>query len=397
VKALARCFGRTLRQIFGEQETLVLLFGASVLYALFYPTPYMGQVLRDLPVVVVDRDHTALSRQLTRWLDGSEAARVASRTNDLAAAQDSVRAGAAGAVLLIPQDFERHVLRREPAYVEAYADASYFLVYSTALRAINGVVGTLSTGIAVRRLEASGFTEKAALERTRPVTFVAWPLFNPLAGYGTFVVPAVFILILQQTLLIGIAALRVGERRQGESDNEPIWAILGGKLGATALIYAGHAVFMFGVVFSLYGFPMRASWLAVFIFLVPYFAAVTLLGLAVAELFDRPESSTVALAAMSLPALFMSGISFPADVQAGWVRALALVLPSTFGIQGFLQLAEMGARLDQTFRAWGALWIQVVVYWSLAWLVLRHRGRGLYSRQLSVVRPNEGVPGPKTI
>jgi ABC-2 type transport system permease protein len=375
MKALARCFWQTLRQIAGEAETVVLLLAASILYAVFYPTPYMRQVLRDLPVVVVDRDHSALSRQLTRWVDASEAASVTARSNDLDAAQDSLRAGAAGAVLLIPKDFERHVLRREPAYVEAYADASYFLVYSTALRAINGAVGTLSGGISVRRQEASGLTAQAAVRRARPVTFVPWPLFNPLAGYGTFVVPAVFILILQQTLLIGIAALRVAEREKGESGNEPLWATLGGKLGATALIYLGHAVFMFGVVFSLYGFPMRASWLDVFIFLVPYFAAVTLLGLAVAELFDRPESSTVALAAMSLPALFMSGISFPVDVQAGWVRVLAVVLPSTFGIQGFLQLAEMGASFDQTLRSWGALWIQAVVYWSLAWLVLRYRGR----------------------
>src|SRR5712692_1549183 len=375
MKALARCFWQTLRRIAGETETVVLLLAASILYALFYPTPYMRQVLRDLPVVVVDRDHSALSRQLTRWVDASEAASVTARSSDLDAAQDSLRAGSAGAVLLIPKDFERHVLRREPAYVEAYADASYFLVYSTAIRAINGAVGALSSGISVRRLEASGLTAQAAVRRARPVTFVPWPLFNPLAGYGTFVVPAVFILILQQTLLIGIAALRVAEREKGESGNEPLWAILGGKLGATALIYLGHAVFMFGVVFSLYGFPMRASWLEVFIFLVPYFAAVTLLGLAVAELFDRPESSTVALAAMSLPALFMSGISFPVEVQAGWVRALAVVLPSTFGIQGFLQLAEMGARFDQTLRPWGSLWIQVVVYWSLAWLVLRYRGK----------------------
>jgi ABC-2 type transport system permease protein len=379
MSALVRCFRQTLRRIFREKETLVLLFGASVLYALFYPTPYLRQVLRDLPIVVVDRDHSALSRQLTRWLDASEAASVASRSNDLNAAQDSVRAGAAGAVVLIPKDFERHVLRREPAYVEAYADASYFLVYSTALRAINGVVGTLSAGISVRRNEAAGLTTQAALDRTRPVTFVPWPLFNPLAGYGTFVVPAVFILILQQTLLIGIAAMRVAERQEDGSDKEPLWAILGGNLGATALIYLGHAAFMFGVAFNLYGFPMRASWLDVVIFLVPYFAAATLLGLAIAELFDRPESSTVALAAMSLPALFMSGISFPADVQAGWVRALAVVLPSTFGIQGFLQLAEMGARLNDTLKAWGALWVQVVVYWSLAWLVMRYRQRSSIS------------------
>ena len=379
MSALLACFRQTLRNIVRQKETLTLLFGASILYSFFYPTPYLNQVLRDLPVVVVDRDHSALSRQLIRWLDASEAASVSSRSEDLNAAQDSVRAGVAGAALLIPQDLERHVLRREPAYVEAYVDASYLLVYSTAIRAIQGVTGTLATGISVRRLQASDLTTRAAVQQARPVTFVPWPLFNPLAGYASYVVPTVFILILQQTLLIGIGALRVAERREENHGKEPLWAILGGKLGATAFIYLGHALFMFGVVFSLYGFPMRASWLEVVLFLVPYFAAVTLLGLTIAELFDRPESSTVALAAMGLPALFMSGMSFPAEVQAGWVRVLAVVLPSTFGIQGFLQLAEMGARLDQTLRAWGALWIQVVVYWTLAWLVLRYKGR---SRQL---------------
>ena len=69
MRALARCFAQTLGRIVGEKETLVLLFGASFFYALFYPTPYMKQVLRDLPVIVVDRDHTALSRQITRWLE----------------------------------------------------------------------------------------------------------------------------------------------------------------------------------------------------------------------------------------------------------------------------------------------------------------------------------------
>jgi len=382
MSALLACFRQTLRNIVRQKETLTLLFGASILYSFFYPTPYLNQVLRDLPVVVVDRDHSALSRQLIRWLDASEAASVSSRSEDLNAAQDSVRAGVAGAALLIPQDFERHVLRREPAYVEAYVDGSYLLVYSTAIRAIQGVTGTLATGISVRRLQASDLTTRAAVQQARPVTFVPWPLFNPLAGYASYVVPTVFILILQQTLLIGIGALRVAERRE-ESGSEPLWAVLGGKLGAMILIYAVHAVFMFGVVFSIYGFPMRASLLDVVVFLVPYFAAVTLLGLAIAELFDRAESSTVALVATSLPAVFVSGFSFPAEVQAEWVRAVAVVWPSTFGIRGFLQLAEMGARFDQTLRPWGALWIQVVVYWSLAWLVLRYKGR---ARHLGLAR-----------
>ena len=371
---LVRCFQRTLRGIFHEKETLSILFGASVLYALFYPTPYIKQILRDVPVVVVDRDHSALSRQFTRWLDASEGAAVTGRGDDLYAAQDSVRAGAAGAVLLIPRDFERHVLRREPAYVEVYADASYLLVYSTALRAVSGVAGTLSAKIAVRRAQAAGVYSPAAIRRARPVTFVPWPLFNPVGGYGTFLVPAVFILVLQQTLLIGVAALRVAERQVGTS-HEPLWAILGGKLAATCLIYLGHALFMFGVAFHLYGFAMRGSWVDVLVFLVPFFAAATLLGLAVGELFERAESSTVALVTMAVPALFLSGITFPTEVQAGWLKPVAAVLPSTFGIRGFLQLAVMGARFDQTLRPWVALWAQVVVYWCVAWTILRYRAR----------------------
>lgn len=360
-----------------EKSTVLVLFGASVLYALFYPSPYAHQIVRDVPVVVVDQDHSSLSRQLVRWLDASEGVRIAERSNDLALAQDRVRAGSAGGVILIPQDFERNVLRREPAYVETYADASYLVIQGTVSRAVNSVVATLSTGVSVRRTQGAGFTADAALKRARPAAFVSWPLFNPVAGYGTFVVPAVFVLILQQTLLIGIGALRVVERHDAIPRDEPLWAILGGKVVATSLIYTVHAVIMFGIVFRLYGFPMRAEWLDLVLFLVPFFCSVTLFGIVIAECFDRPESSTIALGATGVPALFLSGVSFPTEVQPQWLQHLAMALPSTFGIRGFLQLAEMGAGFEQTLRAWAGLCAQTVAYGAMAWVILRYRTRSV--------------------
>src|SRR5262249_2935622 len=120
MRSLGRAALRTLRLI-GHDPGMVALLGiASVFYSLFYPTPYLHQVLRDVPVVVVDRDHTAMSRQLARWLDASEGLAVAGRSADLAGAQEAVRAGTLGGVVLIPVDFERHILRREPAYLTAY-------------------------------------------------------------------------------------------------------------------------------------------------------------------------------------------------------------------------------------------------------------------------------------
>src|SRR6185312_16432475 len=102
------------------------------------------------------------------------------------------------------------------------------------------------------------------------------------------------------------------------------------------------------------------------VFLIPFITASVLLGVVISELFQRPESSTVALALTSVPALFLSGISFPVENQAEWVRAVALALPTTFGIRGFVQIGEMGATLAETWRSWGALWLQTLIYGLVA-------------------------------
>ena len=127
MSALIRATLRTLHTITHEQEVLSLLVLASVFYSLFYPTPYLRQMLRDEPVLVVDRDHTRLSRRFARWLDATEGVAVTGRTADLEAAQAAVRAGTVGGVVLIPEDFEGHVLRREPTVLTTYADGSYLV------------------------------------------------------------------------------------------------------------------------------------------------------------------------------------------------------------------------------------------------------------------------------
>jgi ABC-2 type transport system permease protein len=250
-------------------------------------------------------------------------------------------------VVLIPEDFQRHVLRREPATVTTYADGSYLLVRNTVAGSVSTVAAALGAGIT---------------KRPPPVGLASWPLFNPLGGYATFVVPAVFILVLQQTLLIGMGTLRVVERHNPPSVPEPVWAALAGTVIVILGLYLLQAAFMFLVAFRLYGLPFRAELGTAAVFLIPFIASSTLLGLAIGELFRRPESATVALVLTSVPALFLSGISFPWEDQAAWVRAVALAFPTTFGIRGFVQIGEMGATLAEAWRSWGSLWLQTLIY-----------------------------------
>jgi len=161
-----------------------------------------------------------------------------------------------------------------------------------------------------------------------------------------------------------------------------VWAALGGTVVVILGLYLLQAAFMFLVAFRLYGLPLHADLGTAAVFLIPFIISTTLLGLAIGELFERPESSTLALVLTSVPALFLSGISFPWEDQAAWVRAVALALPTTFGIRGFVQIGEMGATLAEAWRSWGALWLQALLYGLAAAYLMwwRRLRRGEQSR-----------------
>ena len=220
------------------------------------------------------------------------------------------------------------------------------------------------------RLRSSAMRE---LEEGQPLALVG---LLPAGGYATFLVPAVFILVLQQTLLIGMGTLRVAERHSPIGDSGPVWARLGGIVTVLLVLYLLEAAVMFLVAAWLYGLPLRADLPTAAVFLIPFITASILLGLAIGELFERPESSTVALALTSVPALFLSGISFPLENQAAWVRAIGLALPTTFGIRGFVQIGEMGATLVEAWRSWGALWLQTLIYGLIAAYLMSQRRAG---------------------
>ncbi len=193
--------------IFGDRGVLLIMGFAVIFYAFVYPLPYSREVLRKVPLVVIDHDNSALSRQLVRMVDASDLIRVDGRAQNLEDARKNIAAGRYSAALVIPVDFEKTVLQARRATVAAYVDATYFLVYRQAMTGLVKAVRTLSAGIQVRRFQAQGWSEEKARVDRSPLNFIDRPLFNPSLGYATYIVPGVLILILQQTMLIGIGMI----------------------------------------------------------------------------------------------------------------------------------------------------------------------------------------------
>ena len=400
MKAVLRNARAEALRVFRDPGALLVLVGAIFLYSFFYPIPYQPQVLREVPVAVVDQDRTPLSRQLLRMADAHSLLRVAERPVTLAEAERLVLAGRVGGILVVPPGFERDVQRGMKARVGVFADASYFLVYRQVATGFLEAVGTLSAGIDIRRLEARGRTEAAARALRDPVPLLVRPLFNPTEGYASYVVPAVLVLILQQTLLIGIGLLggtaaekpgtvpapsfRGAPSESGEAGSATpadssgparpaslgITRLLGRALFYLAL-YSVYAVLVFAVVYRLYGFPERSRALALSLFALPFLLACIFLALALGALFTRRETAMQVLLFTSLPSVFLAGFAWPVEAVPSWLRAASFLIPSTSGIAGFLRLTEMGAQLRHVGFEWLVLWALASAYFLLAWLAER--------------------------
>ena len=207
-RGVAIAMGNEVQRILGDRGILGLIVLAPLAYGALYPQPYLGQVLRSLPIAVVDQDQTELSRDLVQTLNADEAITVKVRSDTIAEAQAALDRHEVYAILAIPKDTERQVLRGEKARIAAYVDAAYFLLYSRTLQGISEAASAVSTNIATRGARNEGSLVYATLARSAsPIDFLSQPLFNPTGGYASYVVPAAFILILQQTLLLGVASL----------------------------------------------------------------------------------------------------------------------------------------------------------------------------------------------
>lgn len=375
MKTLLRAFADEARLVFSDLGILIITVLAVVAYAFFYPVPYLNQVLRDVPVAVVDLDHSGLSRRLVRMADAHEAIRVAAEPLSAADSERLVRSGEVAGVLVIPRGFERDVLEGRRARLSAQIDASYLLTYNAALTGMLESAGTMSAGVEVARWRARGSTREAALRARRPVGLDLRPLFNATSGYATYVVPAVLVLILQQTLLIGIG-MAGGARRERiaagsdapiDMGGHPVVQVAGRSI-PYLLLYAANAAYYFGFIPRYYGYYVPRVAGAVALLTVPFLLATIFLGLALRVFFRRRETAMQVLLFTSLPLVFLGGFAWPSEALPAWLHRAAAFVPTTTAIPAFLRVARQGGGLADVSMETGVLWALVALYFPAACL-----------------------------
>lgn len=358
MKAVFAAAHEELTRIFTLRPAFSVMILATAIYALFYPQPYLNEALRDVPIALVDRDGTTSSRELARRIDATSDIAVAMVLPDLPSAERAVFARDVSGILLIPKDFERDLLHGRSSPLALYADASYFLIYQRVSGAATAVARAFGAEVETSRLINLGIDPALAMAASDPMPLTAEPLFNPQGGYATYVLPAAFVLLLQQTLLMGAGLLGTFSRVRS---HEPLR--LGDRLAYTtgrllaylALQAVILPVYLIGLPY-LYGVPRLGPVLPILIFAVPFVLAVGSLGLLMASVFRNPLIVQLVCGAIGLPFFFLAGFAWPAEAIPEPIRFLALLVPSTSAIDGFVRLSQLGAGLSDVQTQFFVLW-----------------------------------------
>jgi len=372
---LWRALSNTVAAALRDRGLVILFVAAIPVYSFFYPLPYATQSVRDIPLVVVDLDASPMSRDIVSRLSAVAAIRNGGNASSIDEASGALAAGEIAGIVVVPQNFSRDAMRGTPTAVTVFGTGAYPVQDSAVLGSVGAVVQSVAGEVTGARMAHQGAPAAALLQSARAgPAFIDQPLYNLARGYGSYVVAAVGILIVQQVMLMAIASL-VGTWLEGRAGT-----LFGAQtVGLSALVgtIAGFAFFVFlallyfiGFVFWFQDYPRGGNLAGAVAFSALTALTVGSLGVALGAWFADRERALQVLLVTSVPFLFMGGIVFPREAMPAPINALAMLVPTTPGIFGFVKLNQMGATWSEIRPEFLNMTVLLLLYATLAaWAV----------------------------
>lgn len=368
-----------LRLVLKDEGVLIFFIIVPLIYPLLYSWIYNNETVREVPVVVVDDSHSAMSRQFIRMCDASPDVQIKYYASDIDEAQMLMGRQIVKAIYRIPADFESNLMRMQQSVVSVYCDMSLMLTYKAAYQTALAVSQTMNKEIQIQL--AGHYTKREEQIQAAPLQCDDVALYNPGGGYGSAILPAVLMLILQQTLVLGIG-MAAGTARETNrfSDLVPIqshyhgtFRIVLGKAMVYFMIYAVMGTWLTVVVPRIFNFPHLAQWYNLLMLMLPYTLACIFFGITVSCLVRYRENVMLLVVFVSIPLLFLSGASWPQSAIPGFWQGISWLFPSTFGVRAYVRLNSMGGSIGDVLTEYQILWLHVLIYFVIACLVYRHQ------------------------
>lgn len=365
------------RTTFRDQGVLIFFILVPLVYPLIYSFIYTNETVRDVPTVVVDESRSSLSREYLRKVDATPEVNIVSYCADMEEAKLAMKDRVAYGIIYVPASFSEDIAEGRQTHVSVLVDMSGLLYYKSLVLANTEVSLDMNAEIKLQR--AGNTTERQDEITAYPIKYQDVALYNPTNGFAAFLIPAVLMLIIQQTLLLGIG-LSAGTAREHNRfrDLVPIdrhyhgtLRIVLGKGLSYLMVYAVISVYILCAVPWMFSLNRIAQPGELTLFTLPYLAACIFFSMTASAAIRNRETCMLLFVFTSVPLLFLSGISWPESAMPDFWRYFAHLFPSTFGIKGYVRINSMGATLNEVATEYRALWLQAGIYFITTCLVYR--------------------------
>lgn len=364
-------------------SVLLVLSGGIFMYGLLYNYMYAPNVVRNAPVAVVDMSRTPLSRHYARMLDATPQARVLTNNTDLLAAKELMKQDEVVGIVYIPRDFDARVGRGEQAVYILYSTTTAFLYYASMQEASAGAMLAVNDDVRPEQVVFLPPEDVQPIVQAKAINVVGTALYNYTDGYGTYLIPAVLMVVIFQTLLFVISMLSGKERETGDLLRfaGPLLAdvsfsrmagVVIGKSFTYLVFYAMFSVFLLGLLPLVFQLPHLARPWEIVALMIPYILATSFFGLACSVFFSDSDAPLLLLAFFSVGLIFLSGVSYPLELMPWYWQWAHYVVPAAPGTLAFVKINSMGASMAEISRQYIILWGQCGVYFVLACMAYRY-------------------------
>ena len=331
MKHFWQAYLQTFKDIVGHSSIFTTLILSVLLYSFFYPTAYRAQQAEALPIIIVDEEQSALTAEIISHVAQSPTVDVKVVTGNFAEAKQLIERQKADGILLLPDNLSQAIRHGENGGIGLYLSAANFLATKQiGLGLASSIENTLQQ-YAERFQDISHFSPAISIHQV--------PLFNTLSGYGSYVFPAVAVLIIHQTVLLGLSMLlAVYKERQVQLNATRFWAICFAIFTISGL----GCLYLFGFTFWLFDYPRGGNFAGLILAIPVFLYCIIAMSCLFASFLDLPERAGHVIVFTSIPLFMLSGVAWPHAAMPLWVQAIGNLLPSTHAVQMFIQLNQMG-------------------------------------------------------
>lgn len=368
-----------LKNVFKDSGVMIFFFLVPLAYPLLYAFIYNNEVVHEAKMVVVDPSDSYLSREFIRKVEATPDVKVISVCTDMAEAKKMLDEKKAYGILSFPPEFSKDLHKGKQVTVSLYCDMSSLLFYKAFLLASTEV--SLEIGKELRAHNSTAPSSKAEEILLEPIPYESVAIFNSQNGFASFLVPAILILVLQQTLILGIGMLGGTAREKNRFRSlVPIsrhfngtLRIVFGKSLTYILLYVVVCLWVLAIVPKMFSLPQVGEPWTVVLFVLPYLFACIFMAMTLSGFMRSRESPMLVFVFTSVILLFISGVSWPKEAIPPFWQVVGYAFPSTPGIQGFIRINTTGATLNEVAHEYHTLWVQAGVYFITACMVYRYQ------------------------